>query len=776
MANVPREYGPSVQAQPLQPQYQSARGADQSAFGTAVDARGLQQTAQAVEQFGNTLLEAQGRIQERNDAVARAREFGAFGEFATTSLTALQDTGDIADPRTVATYRQQLDEKIAEMVGNHAGSEDSRAVLQARLYEQRSSLLDQAAVTSAAAGRKAVTDQLGTELSIEAAAVSADPTQFTAAMARWNSKVDDFAGALDPEQERTFRKQGPAAFVGAAIDNILMQPNGDQEAMKLIQSSPGLMSFLSPPEQQALQQRIRVVAQANAAERNKTYTLSPGAKLVDSSGKVIARGDPVAQPKSKGAEALEALTMFAKFTGLQPTPDQVSHVLGLGDLSTGTQSWAAKSEDFVTDFKRRLNREPTEAEMQKFYGVDRPDRPQSLTEKVTEIRQILGKEGRALTEEQLNRVIGIHSDPTMTLSQKVAEAERAIGRPLVDTEIATLGNFYMTPEKPEAGPDLESDTLTVFSNLGARFGAGETTALEDRQFISAVTDYTQQRQTGSDPDTNLPIYGRNELPPFVVKALTARGYEVPGAKETAEPSAAGSQDNSGKPGSPAPQGDSGPPTKANAEQQTGQMQPTDQGAGQPQPGQSGGAAQREPTIYELAPNVAGVSATLKGAVGRAPIIGGGNPKEVTAQSRVQTAQSTIISALRNVDTRFLGQVEREQLEQRLDIAGGLEDPLSYQQRLVGIDIDLEKRLDNALETAANKKTTKEARQAALDAINTIRQVREQLLPDRFDTAQEAAEWAASQEEGTPFLFKKGDSYETRVVRKPKPAAGDPNGR
>jgi hypothetical protein len=757
MANVPREYGATVQAQPLQPQYQSARGADQTAFGTALDTRGFQQTAQAVEQIGNSLMQAQRKIQERNDVVARAREFGAFGEFATTTLTALQDTGDIADPRTVQTYRQNLDDKIAEMVGNHAGSEDSRAVLQSRLYEQRSSLLDQAAVTSAAAGRKAVTDQLGTELSKEAAVVGADPTQFTAAMARWNSKLDDFANALTPDEERMFRKQGPAAFVGASIDNILSQPNGDIEAMKLLQNSPGLMSFLSPPEQNALQQRIRVVASANAEQRNKVITLGPNQVAYRADGSVVAKGPYEAPPQTEGQKAMEMLSLYAKLTNKTPTDAQIAQKFGMG---TPGKDLAAEAQAFETEFTARLKHPPSPQQWEKFFGVAEGDKTKSLADRIPEVRALTGADGKPLNDEQWKSIAAVHKDTSMSISQKLAHAENVLQRPLADNDMVTLGSFYNTPEEAIPGPDLENDALTVFSNLAERYAAGDTTPLEDRQIEGAVINYIQAT-TFTNPDTGLTETRRNTLPDYVKKAVKARGrVALPDDVETDAPAGAG-----GKPGA------EGAQQQPEGTQQPGSQQPQGtQGADAGPPTKQNAAAQREPTIYELATDVAGIGATAKGIVGRAPVVGGGFPKEVTSQSRVETAQSAIISALRNVDTRFLGQNERTQLEQRLDIAGGLEDPAAYQQRLIGIDIDLETRLDNALETAANKKTTKEARQAALDAINTIRQVRKQLLPDRFDVVDDDFKaWYESAPEGTPYLAKKGDSYEARVKTAKKPA-------
>src|SRR5262249_41685803 len=116
-------------------------------------------------------------------------------------------------------------------------------------------------------------------------------------------------------------------------------------------------------------------------------------------------------------------------------------------------------------------------------------------------------------------------DNTKTLTQKVQEAEAAMGTKLTAPEIATLGGFFVTPSKPEAGPDLENDAGQVFANLSERFSSGKTTPLEDREFLFAVTNYVQPRQIGTD-DSGLPKYGRDELPEYVKKALQARGYDT----------------------------------------------------------------------------------------------------------------------------------------------------------------------------------------------------------------------------------------------------------
>lgn len=747
MVTVPREYGAQVQARPIADVRQNAAGADLGAFGSA----GVGAAAPGIQQFADHMAAAGQRIQARNDAVANAKHAGDFEQFGADDWIARQQTDDISNPAAVKSYLDGLDAKAQELMDNYAGSADGQARLAVRLQELRSGFLSQASAASAEAGRKAVVDQLGVTLNKRVAQVAADPSQFQNVLALWNSDVDGMTNALTPEEERVQRRAGPSAFVQATFDNILMQPNGDMEAVKLLQNNPSIVSLLTPQEQGNLQQRIRMVAQANAAERNKTTVLGQGQVLVNGQGQVVARGPAAPRAQTEGEKVLEKLSLYNALTKKEATPEMVAKLMGM-DVNGGVQSLTQKAEDFKTAYRGVTGRDPDAQQWDKFFGVDQPQGQQTLTAKVAEVQAILKANGTTLDEPGLKHLLGIGDDPTKTLKQKLDEAAIALGRPLKEPEIAALGNFYVAPKDPQPGPDLESDAISVFASGAERFSKAEMTPQEEREFLGTVTHYTQPTQW-TDPDTGLLQTRRNALPEYVKKALTARGYDVKQFESQTEQPAGADGGVSGN---------SQANVSGNAQQQATAAQPTmdqlaSQSAAQPQAA-SQAAPERQPTIYEMAPLVTGPVATVAGAIGTTAVVGGGFPEEVTAQSQVSTAQGSIISALRNVDTRYLNETERQQLETKLDITGKfLGDIQGYQQHLIGIDKDLENRLDNALQTAANPKTTKEARQAALDAINTIRQVREMLLPPRFDTVQEAVEYS-EKHPSVPILIKVGDKY------------------
>lgn len=747
MATVPR--AEITQAtQPQRPVYgdpNAARGAFTSPIGQLAEAgEQLQRTA-------DSLIEAQLRIQERNDAVARARDFLPFQAFGRESLTALQATDDIANPITVQKYRQMLDDKAAEILAAHSGSEVSRQALETRILEQKLEFMDTAAVASTTAGRKAVQDQLGVDLGAISARVAADPSRFTEELENWSKSLENMKPVLTPEEERAWQRQGPAVMVEAILDGMLQQPNGDIEVQRLISSTPGLMALMEPAQQVEVRKRIQMVAQANAAERNKTFVLGRDQVLTNTRGEVIARGPVSPPPKSKAQEVAETLGLAQAF-GLNVDQNMLSKLLGFGDLKeTQTTKW----QEFERLYAERSNGEkPSKEIFLEFHGLDTAG-PKTVEQTISEIQAVRAKNRQAaLTDEQLNILQGIGKSDK-PFAQKVTEIEAVVG-PLSREELAKLGGFAVpASEQPKLDP---KDYLLVFSTLSARYGAGETTPEEDRIYEASVTGFVEPPQI-VDQTRGVVVQGEPRiLPDYVQRALQARNYRIPTATSPelfASPSEAGAQPQPGQgapqPGAAQPQpGQQGAIPPAQPGQRPGptveaaQQQPAIQpqaapAAPQAEPAQAEPTFTPEATLYEQAPLLTGPVATVGPQIGRAPIPGlaGSFPKETQAQASFNLAVQELISAIR--DARYYNPTEETRLREEVDVEGSLWDNTArFQNHILGIDDALQRRADNALKTVQNERTTRDERRKAIEVLNAIENFRRILLPPRVNTPEEEA--------------------------------------
>jgi hypothetical protein len=269
------------------PVYQSSEGATSEVFGSGA-AQGLTEGAKAISSFGNALAIAQDSIQKRNNAVARARDFGSFSEFGTTTLQSFQQTEDMADPEVVKKYNDALSEKAAEIAQKHAGGEESRAALMTRFEEQRTSLLAQASAISAKAGQDNVVFQLGKELNTATMNVFNNPGSFGSEISKWQSKLNDFRNVLPDNEWRKLEAHGVSTFAERAIESLLMRPGGVDEADRLMRATPGLTAMLNPDAQGRIVSKI-TMTKAELRKANQPITLSEGAKLVDpATGRVLA--------------------------------------------------------------------------------------------------------------------------------------------------------------------------------------------------------------------------------------------------------------------------------------------------------------------------------------------------------------------------------------------------------------------------------------------------------------------------------------------------------
>jgi len=294
----------------------------------------------------------------------------------------------------------------------------------------------------------------------------------------------------------------------------------------------------------------------------------------------------------------------------------------------------------------------------------------------------------------------VSADPAATAK---ALSEGAI---LVDSQTGeTIASNPADPDKP-FGTGVRGGALNVFSTMATRFARGETSPEEDRVFLSAVTDYTQEEL---NPETGL--MRQPKVPAFVSQALRERGMED--ILEPAEPD-----------------------ITRRAYQAVG-----------------------EQTVWEIADsgNLTGPVPVIGRFIGRVPGLGGPAPGMTSAKSYVDVLKRDLIRTLQN-NPKF-ADAERRAIEADVDIgADFFDDKEAYKQRVIGVADALERRLESMTSIANSKTAGREERKWARNGINAIENFLEALLPPRVQTPEEAQEFIKNNPPGTPLLVKDGDKW------------------
>lgn len=301
--------------------------------------RDTAESARQLAQFGAELGAAESQIRTRNDAVARARDFGSFNEKADAELRRIQTESDMARPETMDAYSKFLDKTIEDATASHSGSNDSRLAFNARLLEARTHYAGQAASLALEEGKKQVNQHMGSALNTITSRAWNKPGSLAENFRMWDREVDDMAAALGPSQETTLRKAGRERIAEASV-GALIAMGGLDEAKRLLQT-PGVDSILGE------QAQTRINTQLLAAERAINDATNAGLR--------------------KRAELRAVL-------GRDPTEDEVRVSIGLAPkTAAGAQSDLGK---LAADRKAGLIDEATyQAGVKKHTeGTQKPDR------------------------------------------------------------------------------------------------------------------------------------------------------------------------------------------------------------------------------------------------------------------------------------------------------------------------------------------------------------------------------------------------------------------
>ena len=266
-----------------------ARGADIMSRDANMVGRDTASFAADIGQVGDRIAASEQRITSKIEAVERARQLNAFQEENTAELLNLSKEKNFADPTVLRTFSDKFKAKSEALVGQHAYSRESRAILAEHLEAVRFRTVAQAAAMQTAYQDKELEDRLSSDLSALTVEARQSPAALVQSLAAWDYRLKAYAPGLDPPKERWWQATGASAITEATIEPLIVSGRVDL-AEQLLLSTPGLLNKLSPAAQNKLFNGIEAY-RAEARKPRAPVALSPGQVLVDPiTGREIARG------------------------------------------------------------------------------------------------------------------------------------------------------------------------------------------------------------------------------------------------------------------------------------------------------------------------------------------------------------------------------------------------------------------------------------------------------------------------------------------------------
>ena len=305
--------------------------------------------AEAADSFADTFSGIARRQQTREDTVKRATSIGKFTNEASELVRSWETEGDPSDPNSITDIGQKLKEIKTRYLAEHDGSADSKAMLTARIEGIYSQLSDNAAIRSTSAQLAKVETQLTSDLSNVYAKGGDIEEQFKTA----DGIIEDYAGALTPEQEITHRSAARKQIVLNEFQGLLAR--GDVEgARQLFDETPQIASMMGPEEQRTVAGRITSMVKAQDEELNK------GRRRVEELKQVLGRDPTMAERvRLAGVGAPEGKqTPTEKVAGIEEalgrplTPMEKANAIGVdgGAPLTDAGKTIADRERFVDQF------------------------------------------------------------------------------------------------------------------------------------------------------------------------------------------------------------------------------------------------------------------------------------------------------------------------------------------------------------------------------------------------------------------------------------------
>jgi hypothetical protein len=296
-------------------------------------------------------------------------------------------------------------------------------------------------------------------------------------------------------------------------------------------------------------------------------------------------------------------------------------------------------------------------------------------------------------------------------TEKEIDSTRAANIKLLESQRKSFSDIIKADGGGAFGKSLTGRIANMFSSdLVTKFAKGETSPEQDRQFVTAVTQYTQPVES-RDPVTGNIMMRKPELPSHVSLAIQTRNLK-PGAMIAGEDAA--------KPALPTTQVGAIPTTTDMAQRSVADAAGSGEQAAPttnvPTATEISGGGPK--TMWEQTSSFAGPVPRITSAIAKVPGLGDLAPGMQQAVTFVNAAKRDLIKNLQN-NPRF-PEGERKAIESEIDIGANLLDnPSAVRNRMIAIDDFLFKRQQNEERASKDSSLPVATRQAALQASNEL---------------------------------------------------------
>lgn len=306
-----------------QQQYQqSSRRSSAEDFG-AIEGAAKQGAGNSMQQLGGVISGIEARKRNRKDTIERVRAINEYAQKAEQERTRMTTEEDLTDTDAPVRYSQFLKDRAAEVIGNHTGSEASKAELTAQIEQYQGTYSRNMYKESTSAQFKVMGEYMDTAIKGMADMAGDMPDTVDIQFQALDIELEKMSAALTPEQEQAYREQGRSEIIKSSLSTYMS--SGDYESAEAILAQEGVSETLSPDANRQLKGQIIL----GKNEQNKTQrVLENKINAIESVSGVKLTATQKMQlagvSTSKGPQTVaDKIAEYESVTGQAATPEQI---------------------------------------------------------------------------------------------------------------------------------------------------------------------------------------------------------------------------------------------------------------------------------------------------------------------------------------------------------------------------------------------------------------------------------------------------------------------
>ncbi|MEH6358829.1 MAG: hypothetical protein V7745_07555 [Pseudomonadales bacterium] len=313
--------------------------------------QGLIQAGQLATEVGTSMAAAEKRKSDRADTIQRTRATNSFKTAMQEEFTARSTEEDFTDPEVLTQFGADMRNRADEIIGEHGGSADSRAMLALNIEEARGGIARSAAKHSTDAQNKLIEVELASFQNEVANKAAGSPGSINDFLVEASNKIDDLSPALSPQQERDARDVAASNIITQSVQSFVT--DGDTEAARKALEHPAAAA-MDPDTSRQL--RTQIVGQ----ERIKEKGAIAGEQAVEKAQVILGRSLTSAERLKLSGVAPSATTQTPaqKISGMEAalnrplTPTEQTKAMGIfiaeDDGNVFGKSLTGRSLDIMT--------------------------------------------------------------------------------------------------------------------------------------------------------------------------------------------------------------------------------------------------------------------------------------------------------------------------------------------------------------------------------------------------------------------------------------------